>query len=84
MVETLNNNIGSITFEENQKNSITFYTANTFVDSNIQVTTLVTKAILNNTDPDRQSFTIQIPNGDSPTPVTLNFEVQPNGNVVVT
>lgn len=80
----LTNNSDSITFSENQKNSITLSTNKKFVDSNISLTTLVTKAILTTTsgDTDHKSFDIQIPNGNS-TDITLTFAVDSNGNVTV-
>ena len=81
----LTNNTGNITFATNQKNTITLSTENTFVDSNIVLNTLVTKAVLNTTanDTDHKNFQIQIPNGNS-TDITLNFAVDANGNVLVT
>ena len=80
----LTNNQGPLTFTD-QKNTITLDTQNTFVDSNIILTTKVTKAILNTAsdDTDHKSFDIQIPNGNS-TSITLNFSVDANGNVLVT
>ena len=80
----LTNNSDSITFSENQKNSITLSTNNKFVDSNIALTTLVTKAVLttNSQDTDHKTFAIQIPNGNS-TDITLTFAVDSNGNVTV-
>ena len=82
---TLTNNTGTITFENDQKNTITLSTENTFVDSNIILTTKVTKAVLNTTatDTDHKQFQIQVPNGDS-TDITFTFTVDANGNVLVT
>ena len=82
---TLTNNTGTITFENDQKNTITLSTENTFVDSNIILTTKVTKAVLNTTadDTDHKQFQIQVPNGDS-TDITFTFQVDANGNVLVT
>lgn len=81
----LTNNTGTIIFNQNQVNDITLSTANTFVDKNIVLTTKVTKAVLNTTtnDTDHKSFDIQIPNGNLD-PITLNFAVDTNGNVLVT
>lgn len=82
---TLTNNVGNITFNTNQKNTITLSTENTFVDSNIVLNTLVTKAVLNTTtsDTEHKSFQIQVPNGNS-TDITFTFAVDTNGNVLVT
>lgn len=81
---TLTNNVGNITFNSDQKNTITLSTENTFVDSNIVLNTLVTKAVLNTTtsDTEHKSFQIQVPNGNSI--ITFNFAVDANGNVLVT
>ncbi len=81
---TLTNNTATLVFNTDQKNEITLSTANKFVDTNIVLTTKVTKAVLNTTtnDTDHKSFDIQIPNGNSTT-ITLHFEVN-NGNVIVT
>ena len=80
---TLTNNTGDLTFTD-QKNAITLSTENTFVDSDIVLNTLVTKAVLNSTsgDADHKTFQIQIPNGNST--MTLTFTADTNGNVVVT
>lgn len=82
---TLTNNVGNITFNSNQKNTITLSTENTFVDSNIVLNTLVTKAVLNTTasDTEHKSFQIQVPNGNS-SDITFTFTVDSNGNVLVT
>ena len=82
---TLTNNIGNITFSNNQKNTITLSTKNTFVNSNIVLNTLVTKAVLNTitSDTEHKSFQIQVPNGNSPD-ITFTFTVDSNGNVLVT
>ena len=79
----LTNNTGNLTFT-NQKNAITLSTENTFVDSDIVLNTLVTKAILTSTngDNDHKVFQIEMPNGNST--VTLTFTADTNGNVVVT
>ena len=82
---TLVNNTGDITFSNDQKNTITLSTKNTFINSNIVLNTLVTKAILNTaaSDTEHKSFKIQIPNGNS-TDIILTFAVDSNGNVLVT
>ena len=82
---TLVNNTGDITFSNDQKNTITLSTKNTFVDSDIVLNTLVTKAVLNTTvaDTDHKQFQIQVPNGNS-TDITFTFTVDANGNVLVT
>lgn len=79
---TLTNNTGDLTFTD-QKNTITLSTENTFVDSDIVLNTLVTKAVLNSTsgDTDHKTFQIQIPNGNST--MTLTFTADTSGNVVV-
>ena len=84
-MSTLVNNSDNITFSTNQKNSITLNTENKFVDSNISLTTLVTKAILNKIsgDTDHKIFNIQIPNG-SASDLILTFTTDTNGNTVVT
>lgn len=81
----LTNNSDSITFSENQKNSITLSTNKKFVDSNISLTTLVTKAVLttNSQDTDHKTFQIQIPNGSPSNNITFTFEVDSDGNVTV-
>ena len=91
MPQLINNNNGDLVFANsprqytNQKNSITLSTKNTFVDSDIILNTLVTKAVLNTTvsDTEHKSFQIQIPNGNS-TDITLTFAVDSSGNVLVT
>lgn len=82
---TLTNNVGNITFDSDQKNTITLSTENTFVDSDIVLNTLVTKAVLNTTasDTEHKSFQIQVPNGNS-TDVIFTFTVDNDGNVLVT
>lgn len=82
---TLTNNVGNITFDSNQKNTITLSTENTFVDSDIVLNTLVTKAVLNTTtsDTEHKSFQIQVPNGNS-TDIIFTFTVGNDGNVLVT
>lgn len=81
---TLTNHEGNITFNNNQKNTITLSTENTFVDGDIILNTLVTKAVLNTitTDTDHKTFDIEVPNGDST--ITFNFTVDSSGNVLVT
>ena len=81
---TLTNNEGDITFNSNQKNTITLSTENTFVDGDIVLNTLVTKAVLNTitTDTDHKTFDIEVPNGAST--ITFNFTVDSSGNVLVT
>ena len=81
----LTNNTGTITFNNNQKNTITLSTENTFVDSDIVLTTKVNKAILNTTedDADHKTFTIQIPNGDA-NDLILVFTTDTSGNTLVT
>ena len=82
---TLANNSGDLTFSTDQKNTITLSTEHTFVDSNIVLNTLVTKAVLNTTsgDTDHKQFQIQVPNGNS-TDITFTFAVDSSGNVLVT
>lgn len=81
---TLTNNTGTLTFTD-QKNIITLATQNTFVDSNITLTTKVDQALLNtdSSDADHKTFTIQIPNGDS-NDILLVFTTDTNGNTLVT
>ena len=81
---TLTNNAGTIT-RENQKNIITLSTSGKYVNSNITLTTKVTKAVLNSTatDTDHKTFNIQIPNGDAGN-LILTFTTDTNGNTVVT
>ena len=80
----LTNNTGTLTFT-NQKNTITLETENTFVNSDIELITKVTKAVLNTTtaDTDHKQFQIQVPNGNS-TDITFTFTVDSDGNVLVT
>ena len=82
---TLTSNTGTLTYNANQVNTVTLNTANKFVDSNIVLTTKVTKALLNKTsgDSDHKNFTIQIPNG-SANDIILVFTTDTNGNTVVT
>lgn len=82
---TLTSNTGTITFASNQVNTVTLNTENTFVDSNIVLTTKVTKAVLNKTsgDTDHKTFKIQIPNGAA-NDLILQFTTDTNGNTVVT
>lgn len=82
---TLTNNTGTITFQQNQVNTITFNTENTFVDSDIALTTKVTKAILTttSTDTDHKTFQIQVPNGSSSENITFTFTTDTAGNVTI-
>ena len=82
---TLTSNTGTLTFNNDQKNTITLSTENTFVDSDIVLTTKVTKAVLNTTatDTDHKTFYIQIPNGAG-SDLTLQFTTDTNGNTVIT
>ena len=75
---------GILNFSSNQVNTFVLKTANLYSASNIELTTKVTKAVLNTTanDTDHKTFQIQIPNGNS-TDITLTFTVN-NGNVLVT
>ena len=81
---TLTNNTGTLTFTD-QRNIITLETQNTFVDSNITLTTKVNKALLNtnSSDTDHKTFTMQIPNG-SAMDILLVFTTDTSGNTVVT
>ena len=81
---TLINNTGTLTFTD-QKNTITLATQNTFVNSDIVLTTKVSKAILNktSTDTDHKTFTMQIPNGNS-NDILLIFTTDTDGNTTVT
>ena len=83
---TLSNNTETFIFNEEQKNSITLATANKFIDSNITLTTKVTKALLNTTseDTDHKTFDIQIPNGSPSDFLILTFTTDISGNTVVT
>lgn len=80
----LTNNQGTLTFTD-QKNIITLATENTFVNSDIELTTKVTKAVLNMTsnDTDHKTFNVQIPNGDA-ADLILTFTTDTSGNTVVT
>lgn len=80
----LTNNAGTIT-RENQKNVITLSTNGKYVNSNIVLTTKVTKAVLNKTadDADHKTFNIQIPNGNA-SDLILTFTTDTSGNTVVT
>ena len=80
----LTNNSGTLTLT-NQKNTITLGTQNTFVNSDIELTTKVTKAVLNTTsgDTDRKTFQIQVPNGSANDNIIFTFTVNSNGFVVV-
>ena len=79
-----NNTNNRLTFTD-QKNTVTLDTENTFVDGDIVLNTLVTKAVLNMTsnDTDHKTFQIQVPNGSSSNNITFTFEVDNNGNVIV-
>ena len=80
----LTNNTGTLTFTD-QKNTITLETEKTFVDTDIVLTTKVTKALLNKTsnDTDHKTFNIQIPNGDA-ADLILTFTTDTSGNTVIT
>ena len=81
----LSSNTATFTFSGEQKNNITLSTENKFIDSNITLTTKVTKAILNTTsgDTDHKTFTMQIPNGNA-ADILLVFTTGTDGNTVVT
>lgn len=78
---TLVNNAGTITCQK-QNNTITLSTANTFVDSNIQLEVKVIKAVLT-TAAGSNTFDIEVPNGTNGT-VTFHFAVDANGNTTIT
>ena len=78
---TLTNNTGTITCQK-QNNTITLSTANTFVDSDIELEVKVIKAVLT-TASGSNTFDIQVPNGDAGT-VTFHFAVDANGNTTIT
>lgn len=82
---TLTNNTGTLTFNTDQKNVITLSTKDTFVDSDISLTTVVTKATLNKTsnDTEHKTFTMQIPNGNE-NDILLVFTTDTSGNTIVT
>lgn len=78
----LTNNSGTFDLYK-QNNTITLFTnAKRYVNSDIQLTTKVHKAVLN-TNTATNTFDIQIPNGNA-TDITLTFTVDSNGNVLVT
>ena len=77
----LTNNTGTFDLYK-QNNIITLSTDETYVNSDIILTTKVHKAVLN-TNAATNTFDIQIPNGNS-TDITLTFTVDSNGNVLVT
>lgn len=79
---TLTNNTGTITCQK-QNNTITLSTANTFVDSNIQLEIKVIKAVLT-TDSSSNEFYIEVPNGPSNGTVVFHFSVDSNGNTTIT
>ena len=80
---SLNNNSGTFIFANDQENNITLHTEDKFVDSNIILNTINTKAVLNASGNDyHKSFDIQVPNGTDS--ITFHFEVDTNGNVTVT
>ena len=83
---TLVNNTGTFTFSNDQKNSFTLQTENKFVDSDISITTKVTKAVLttDSQDTDHKTFNIQIPNGSPNSNILLTFTTDSSGNTVVT
>lgn len=65
-----------------QNNTITLSTNQTYINSDIVLTTKVHKAVLNTSNV-ANTFAIQVPNGNS-TDVTFTFTVDSNGNVLVT
>lgn len=78
---TLTNNTGTITCQK-QNNTITLSTANTFVDSNIELEIKVIKAVLT-TASGSNEFYIEVPNGAAGT-VVFHFTVDSNGNTTIT
>lgn len=80
-MEKLTNNTGTFDLYK-QNNVITLSTNKTYVNSNIELTTKVHKAVLN-TNTATNTFDIQVPNGNS-TDITFTFTVDTNGNVFVT
>lgn len=82
MTGTLSNNTGTIELKK-QNNTITLTTANTFVDSNIQLNIKVLKAVLTTTSGSNE-FYIQVPNGSPNETVVFHFTVDENGNTTVT
>lgn len=78
---TLTNNTGTITCQK-QNNTITLSTANTFVDSNIELEIKVIKAVLT-TASGSNEFYIEVPNGSAGT-VVFHFTVDSNGNTTIT
>lgn len=76
----LTNNTGTFDLYK-QNNIITLSTDETYVNSNIILTTKVHKAVLN-TNAATNTFDIQVPNGNST--ITFTFTVDANGNVLVT
>ena len=79
---TLTNNTGTITCQK-QNNTITLSTANTFVDSNIELEIKVIKAVLT-TAAGSNEFYIEVPNGPSNGTVVFHFSVDSNGNTTIT
>ena len=76
---------GTLTFYDDQNNTFTLKTADKYTETDIELTTKVTKAVLNDdpNDLDHKTFTIQIPNGDA-NDIYLLFTTYANGNTVVT
>lgn len=79
---TLINNTGTITCQK-QNNTITLSTANTFVDSDIELEIKVIKAVLT-TASGSNEFYIEVPNGQSNGTVIFHFTVDANGNTTIT
>lgn len=79
---TLTNNTGTITCQK-QNNTITLSTANTFVDSDIQLNIKVIKAVLT-TSSGNNEFYIEVPNGAANQTVVFHFTVDTNGNTTIT
>lgn len=79
--DPLVNNAGTYTLNK-QNNVITLATDDTYVTSDIEITTKVKKAILDGTT-DQTQFTIQIPNGNA-NDILLVFTTDTDGNTVVT
>ena len=78
---TLNNNTGTFTLQK-QNNTFQFKTNETYVDSDIEIETIVEQAVLNN-DIATNTFKVNVPNGSSTQRLIFNFFVDSDGNVVV-
>lgn len=82
--ETINNHVylhDTVTATK-QNNIITIPAGNSYVGADIQIEIKVTKAVLT-TAQGSNSFEIEIPNGPGQT-VTLHFNVDANGNTIIT